>query len=126
MNQDTKPIRILVTEDDVVAGMLMTYLLKDAGYDVLEVAQTGEHAIELAESYKPDLIIMDVRLAGEMDGIEATERIKSKLSIPVIFCTAFNEPSTIKRAESAGANGFIMKPVNQDEALQIIAKILSH
>jgi two-component system, response regulator PdtaR len=80
--------RILIVEDETVIALGIESKLKILGYEATSIVNSGEKAIEKAESEKPDIILMDIRLKGEMDGIEAAEVIRNKFGIPVIFSTA--------------------------------------
>lgn len=97
-NKHTEPsARILVVEDDFVVAAGIGRALSDAGFDVAGVAPSADEAVELAESQKPSLIVMDVRLAGELDGIQAVVEIFQKLGIRSIFATAHYDPRSIER-----------------------------
>ena len=87
-------VSVLVVEDESIVSKDIQHSLKKLGYHVVGAAATGEKAIELAETEHPDIILMDIMLKGEMSGIEAASEIKKKLSIPVIFLTAYAYEST--------------------------------
>ncbi len=84
--------RILIVEDEAIIAKEMENQLQDLGYEVTSIVDTGEKAIERAEEDKPDLILMDIRIKGEMDGIEAAEEIRNRFGIPDIFSTAYLDP----------------------------------
>jgi CheY-like chemotaxis protein len=105
-----KPVLILIVEDDFIVAKIIEKSLISLGYAVAGLVSTGEDAIKKAESEKPDLILMDIRLQGEMDGISASEKIRDKLNIPVIFLTAFSDQSTFERALVTAPYGYIIKP----------------
>ncbi|MEG3223943.1 MAG: histidine kinase [Methanobacteriales archaeon Met13] len=102
-------VRILVVEDERITGEDIKRGLKKAGYDVPAIVASGEDAVQKAEKFQPDLVIMDIKLDGEMDGIEAAEKIKSKLDIPVIYLTAYSDETTLQRAKVTQPSGFILK-----------------
>jgi two-component system, response regulator PdtaR len=104
------PARILVVEDDFVIAARIERALSDARFDVADVAASADEAVELAESQKPSLIVMDVRLAGERDGIQAAVEISQKLGIQSIFATAHYDPPSIERANPAMPLSWIQKP----------------
>nr|WP_243687792.1 response regulator [Methanobacterium formicicum] len=79
------------------------------GYEVPAIVPSGEEAIKAAEELKPDLVIMDIKLEGEMDGIQAAEQIRSKLGIPIIYLTAYSDEKTVQRAKITEPSGFILK-----------------
>jgi two-component system, response regulator PdtaR len=104
------PARILVVEDDFLVAAGIERALSDARFDVAGVAASADEAVELAESQKPSLIVMDVRLAGERDGIHAAVEIFQKLGIRSIFATAHYDPRSIERAKPAMPLSWIQKP----------------
>src|SRR4030043_1856411 len=84
-------IKILLVEDEVITAMLMKIELRKIGYTVAYHVTTGEDAIINAKQNSPDIILMDIRLAGEIDGIEAASIIKSEFDIPIIFITGYED-----------------------------------
>ena len=113
--------RILVAEDNDSNYVLMNYILKKH-YDYFR-ARNGQEAVELAESEKPDLILMDIKMP--MDGLEATRQIKAKNpDLPIIALTANAFDSDRHAAFEAGCNDFIPKPVNAEKCIQTIAKYI--
>ena len=114
--------RILVAEDNDSNYILMNYILKKH-YEYFR-AHNGQEAVELAESEKPDLILMDIKMPV-MDGLEATRQIKAKMpDMPIIALTANAFDSDRHAAFEAGCNDFISKPVNAEKCIQIIAKYI--
>lgn len=106
-------VRILVVEDEFVTGLEIRARLEDLGYKVLDVLDTGEEAILLAEKLLPDIMIMDITLRGEMNGIKAAEIIRKKLTIPIIFLTAHSDESTIQKAIQSEPFGYLIKPLDE-------------
>lgn len=106
-------VNILVTEDESIVRKDIERSLKKLGYNVVGSADTGEKAIELAESLKPDLALMDIMLKGKMTGIEAAEEIKKRVDIPIIFLTAYADESTLSRAKVTEPHGYILKPFKE-------------
>lgn len=107
------PINILVTEDESIVRKDIERSLKKLGYNVVGSADTGEKAIELAIKHKPDLALMDIMLKGEMTGIDAAERIKQEIDIPIIFLTAYADESTLAKAKVTEPHGYILKPFKE-------------
>jgi PAS domain S-box-containing protein len=105
--------RILIVEDETVIALGIEGKLQSLGYEGTSIVNTGEKAIEKAESEKPDLIIMDIRLKGEMDGIDAAEVIRNKFGIPVIFSTAYLDQERIERAKITMPFGYLLKPIQE-------------
>ncbi|MDD2301943.1 MAG: response regulator [Eubacteriales bacterium] len=105
--------KIMVVEDEWVVADQICRNLKDLGYTVCSTASTGEEAISKAEADRPDLILMDIVLKGEMDGIEAAERINSQFNIPILYLTAYTNQEYIERAKQTGPFGYLVKPYKE-------------
>jgi CheY-like chemotaxis protein len=101
---------ILIVEDDFIVAKVIEKSLIDLGYSIAGLAATAEDAIAIARRERPDLVLMDIRLQGKMDGIEASENIHSTLDIPVVFLTAFSDQKTFERALVTAPYGYIIKP----------------
>ena len=106
---------ILVVEDEVVVARDIAAQLREGGYEPVGHAMRGEEAIALAHALKPDLVLMDIRLAGAMDGITAADAIHTQLGIPVVFLTAFAAPDVLARAKKSQPFGFLHKPFSERE-----------
>ncbi|MDM8554722.1 response regulator [Desulfococcaceae bacterium HSG7] len=102
--------KILVVEDDGIVALDIKSRLKKFGYSVFDPVSSGELAIERAEQLRPDLVMMDIILNGEMDGIEAAEIISSRFDIPVIFLSAYVDHNKIERVKRSLPYGYILKP----------------
>jgi two-component system sensor histidine kinase/response regulator len=107
--------KILVVEDETVIAMELGLQLKNMGYDVVGRAGSGAGAIEKATELRPDLILMDIVMPGEMDGIDASKQIIAKQNIPIIFLTAYADEKYIKRAREVGPFGYLVKPYEDRE-----------
>jgi two-component system, LuxR family, sensor kinase FixL len=103
-------LRILVAEDDGMTAEAICDRLTDAGVEVVARADTGAGAVEAALALRPDLILMDVRLKGDIDGIRASELINEKMRVPVVYLTADSDQKTLQRAKAASAYGYVLKP----------------
>jgi CheY-like chemotaxis protein len=99
MSQNT--INIMIVEDEVLIGLMLAKNLRSSGYVVGEVATTGEDAIERIGMEPPDVILMDVTLAGEMNGLEAAKKIKTEYGVPVIIFSGYNDKLFYKQAWQA-------------------------
>lgn len=108
-------IRILIVEDERIVAEDLKFTLVSLGYDVIGIIDTGEMAVEVAIEKNPDIILMDIMLAGKMDGIEATEQIRTRAEIPVIYVTAYADEALLERAKVTGPFGYILKPFNERE-----------
>lgn len=107
--------KILIVEDEGIIAMDIRKQLEGFGYQVVATAFSGGQAITLANQHKPDLVMMDIVLKGDMDGISAAQAIVESLRIPVIFLTAYSDPATLARAKATGAYGYLIKPFRPDE-----------
>lgn len=105
---------IVIAEDERITAEDLRTTIEDIGYSVISVVSTGEEAIQIAEDQKPDLFFMDIMLSGMIDGIEAARKITQIYNIPVIFCTAYNDPATIREAATVDAFDFINKPFQRE------------
>lgn len=112
--------RILIAEDEFVVANDIKQSLESMGYRVDGIVTSGEKAIMKAESKKPNLVLMDIILRGEMDGIDAAKQIRASIDVPVIFLTAYVNEKLIERAKEAEAFGYLIKPF---EANQLKASI---
>ncbi len=108
-------INILIVEDEAIVAMDLEYRLIDLGYEVVGRVATGKEAIQKAAETNPSMVLMDIKLAGEMDGITAAKFIRENQQIPVIFLTAFSDESTLLRAKITEPYGYIIKPVKERE-----------
>ena len=106
---------IMVVEDEYIVAQDLIASLTNMGYDVCAHADSGEKAIQQAERNQPDLVIMDIVLKGEMDGIQAAGHIHDRFQIPVIFLTAFGNQALLDRAKSIEPFGYLIKPFNEGE-----------
>lgn len=111
-------INILIVEDESIIAMELDARLRELGYGVSDTASTGEEAIIKAGDTRPDLVLMDIMLKGNMDGIEAAHQIEARFHLPVIYLTANTDPVTIQRAKLSGPYGYLIKPF-EEEALKI-------
>ncbi len=107
--------KILVVEDENVVALDIKRDLISFGYAVPATAASGEEAIELAAALRPDLVLMDIRLRGAIDGIEAADEIRARFNIPAIYLTAYADPETLGRARLTGALGYLIKPFGERE-----------
>ncbi len=105
--------RILIVEDETIVAMDIAATLRRLGYEVVGMVGTGGLAIESAESMKPDLILMDIRLKGPMDGIDAASIIQTRGATPIVFLTAHADLDTVERAKAAAPYGYLVKPFDE-------------
>lgn len=108
-------VKVLVVEDENIVALEIKDRLKRLGYAVCGVVAFGEQAVEEAREKHPDLVLMDIRLKGKMDGVEAAGIIQSESDIPVVFLTANSDDSTFLRAKLTNPFGFVLKPFHERE-----------
>jgi two-component system, response regulator PdtaR len=118
------PARILIVDDDFLVADAIDRALSDAGFDVAGVAVSASEAIELAESQQPTLAVMDVRLAGEGDGIQAALEIFRKFGIRCIFATAHYDQDSRERAQPAMPLGWLQKPYSMRSLVNAVRDAL--
>lgn len=106
--------KILVVEDDAPSALLLAQILKKYGYAVLGPADTGEKAVHMACELLPDLILMDISLKGDMDGIMAAQKIHETCNIPIIYTTVSTDEITINRAKESVPHGYVIKPYKKN------------
>jgi DNA-binding NarL/FixJ family response regulator len=114
--------KIMIVEDEAVIALRLEQQLIEMGYDVIGISHTGEAAVENARSLPPDLILMDIMIPGDLDGIDVAKIVREELDIPVIFMTAFSEDEFIERAKEAEPYGYLVKPI-RDRELRATVKI---
>ena len=107
--------RILIVEDETIVAMTIEDALQEMGYSVVGTVSTAEDAIKIAGDARPDLILMDIRIQGEKDGIAAAEEITAQYHIPIIYLTAHADEKTFKRAMKTQPYGYLIKPFRDRE-----------
>lgn len=108
-------ITILIVEDESIVAQDLQEILEDLGYSAPEIADCGELAIEKTARLKPSLVLMDIRLIGAIDGIEAAKIIQEKYGVPVVYLTAHSDRNTLERAKLSCPFGYILKPFQEQE-----------
>ncbi|MBI4303369.1 MAG: PAS domain S-box protein [Chloroflexi bacterium] len=107
--------KVLIVEDEAIEALDIQQRLTGLGYQVPEIASSGEEGVYKAGKICPDVVLMDIMLPGGIDGIEAAEQIRSRFDIPVIFLTAYGDQSTLERAKITEPYGYIIKPFQERE-----------
>lgn len=116
---EAKPLRVLVVEDERLVAMSLQRQLQSLGYAVVGQTASGIAAIELAATLRPDVVLMDIYLEGEIDGINAAAEIQKQCHLPVIYLTAFSNREVLDRAKVTEPAGYILKPY-EDRELQVV------
>ncbi|MBR8828963.1 MAG: response regulator [Gomphosphaeria aponina SAG 52.96 = DSM 107014] len=112
--------KILIVEDELLIAKSLARKLKKMDYTVVGIVSSGAAAIERASETQPDIILMDIVIKGEIDGITTAAKIREKYNIPVIYITAYADDETLERAEKTGSYGYILKPFKERELHAII------
>jgi PAS domain S-box-containing protein len=107
--------KILIVEDEAIEAMDVQQRLKRLGYPLPDIAYNGAEGVRKAEQTRPDLILMDIMMPGELDGVAAAERIRARFDIPIIFLTAYADEKTLSRAKITAPYGYIVKPFQERE-----------
>lgn len=123
MNTEQK--KVIIVEDDLILNLLYESYLERLGFETEGELVYGKTAIETAKKITPDLIIMDISLEGEIDGIEAMSEIRKFSDVPVIYITGNSDPYHIKRAKETGYLDYLTKPIEFDDLKKAIAKHFS-
>lgn len=116
--------KVLIVEDQNIVALNLRNRLKSMGYSVPTIVASGEEAIRKTELTNPDLILIDIMLKGDMDGIEAARIIKSRFGVPFIFLTARTDIETLERAKLTEPEGYISKPFKEEDLVSNIETAL--
>lgn len=116
--------RIMIIEDEIITAKSIASELEKSGYIISSIQTMGEEAIALAINEKPDIILMDIIIHGNMDGIEVAEKILSNVHIPIIYMTGYSDNETMKRAKKTKPVDYLVKPIDLDRLKHVIASAL--
>ncbi len=114
-------VKVLIVEDEVIIASDITKILTKLGHTVLGIVTSGEQSIREAGKVRPDVILMDIRLKGKIDGVRAARTIQARFRIPVVYLTAFSDPETMDRAWTTKPLAFIQKPFEVQELESVLA-----
>ena len=106
---------VLLVEDDNIIAKVAEWRLKNLGYKMCGRASTGGEAMEIIARNKPDIVLMDINIKGDIDGIETAKLIKKDYDIPVVYVTSHSDGPTLERAKETRPDGFIMKPFEDND-----------
>jgi DNA-binding LytR/AlgR family response regulator len=108
-------IRILIVEDEFIIAEDLKLQLQKLGYSVTGIARSYERALDLIHEEEPDLMLIDIKLKGEKDGIHLAETVKNEYDFPFIFLTSHSDPKTVERAKKVHPNGYLIKPYERED-----------
>jgi CheY-like chemotaxis protein len=120
----TNGVQILVVEDEAIIAMDILSMLKRMGCADPEAVASGEESVKKVAERRPHLVLMDIRLKGSMDGIQAAKQIFYKYDVPVVYLTAFGDEGTMKRANGTARFGYLTKPFEESELQSTIKNAL--
>lgn len=119
-------IKILIVEDERFVAKHIAQILNDEGYQICAFVSDGEAAIKNVIKFYPNLILLDIRIKGDMDGIEVAQHIHNLYDIPIVYLTAFSDADTLNRAETTTPSGYIVKPFRREQLLSTIRVALAN
>jgi two-component system, response regulator PdtaR len=121
-----RPVSILVVEDDALVASYIQEVLEESGFAIAGIASSGPEAMSLADDGPPDLALVDIKLAGPMDGIEVSRLLRSRFNVRSIFLSGVCDPETMARAKAAGPLGFLEKPFRPSQVFNALQRALAN
>jgi DNA-binding NarL/FixJ family response regulator len=123
LERSGKPLRIVIAEDEAVFALDIQNMVQDAGGEVVGIAVRGQDAITLAAALRPDVVLMDVHLMGDLDGIEAARAIKALRGIAIVFVTAHGDADTLRRMFEIVPTSPVIKPISEAHLREVIMRV---
>lgn len=118
-------MRILIVEDEMIAALYVQKLVENLGYEPMQIVSEGDKAIQVSKEEQPDIILMDINLKGDMDGIQAVQKIRQAVDAPVIYMTAYSNQEVIDRAKLTEPSAYLVKPFDATD-LNVAIKLAVH
>jgi len=118
--------KIAVVEDEGIVAMDISKCLASLGYEVTFISDSGEKVIELVKESLPDLILMDVELKGQLNGLDTARLLREKYSIHIVFLTAFEDETTLNRIGELSPDGYLVKPFEDDQLENTLKRVLKN
>jgi CheY-like chemotaxis protein len=106
---------ILLVEDDDIVARVIEWRLKNLGYSVCGCASSSQEAMDLIMKRVPDLVLMDINIKGDIDGIETARMIKQRISIPIVYLTSYSDEATLERVNETHPDGYVIKPFDDNQ-----------
>jgi len=125
MDTSTSKFKVLIVEDDMLLSLVQERLLTRMGYDVVGKAIAGEEAVQKALKLMPDVILVDISLKGEMDGVQAMEEIRKVSDVPVIYLSGNSDKFNYERAKKTNFIDYLVKPITGDDLVKPLNKALN-
>ena len=120
----SRPTTILVVEDEALIASYIRDVLEESGFVVAGMASSAPEALSLADEHRPTLALVDIRLAGPMDGVEVAQSLRERFNVATIFLSGIDDPDTIGRAKVAGPLGFLKKPFRPSQVFNALERAL--
>ena len=120
MNKGTSPVSVLIVEDEALIAMDLRFTVESLGFNALGTAFSGEESLRKVETLHPDVVLMDIKLRGDMDGLTAAAEIYARFRIPVIYLSAYTDEVTIDRTRRPGSCGCLPKPFEPADLFKAI------
>lgn len=120
-----QPKKVLIVEDDMILSLLLERMSSKLGFDNIEKTTTGKKAISLAQEHEPDIILMDIQLKDEIDGITAMHKIREFSEVPVIYITANSDQFYKERAQETNYIDYLIKPIELDVLKESVNKVFN-
>lgn len=118
--------RVMIVEDEQITAMEVQAKLEEMGYEVPTIVDNGDAALSYLEGDSVDLVLMDIRLPGAMDGIDVTEEINERFDVPVVYVSAYSDDESLDRAKGTQPAGFLIKPITKEDLRSSIEVALQH
>jgi CheY-like chemotaxis protein len=119
------PLRVMIVEDETIIAMDMQRKIRQLGYDVVARVVSGEQAVEQASQLKPDLVLMDIKLRGKIDGITAAKQIQQTENIPVVFLSAYLSQDAVRKEGAPLSVAMLPKPFDPFELRDVMARVFA-
>jgi CheY-like chemotaxis protein len=120
VEQPARALRLLIAEDEAITAMTIERIAIGRGHRVVDIVENGPEAVAAAWRLLPDLVLMDIRLAHDTDGIAVASELRDSLGIPTIFITAHTDPATRRRADAVRPLGYLVKPFTPDQVAALL------
>lgn len=117
--------KAIIVEDNLILSLLYENYLKEMVFQTVGEIHSGEKAVELVKKYKPDVVIMDIMLSGNIDGIEAAQKIREFTMVPIVFITGNSDDHHMKRAQEIENSKFLRKPISEEKLKKVVNYLLT-
>ena len=118
--------KIAIVEDEGIVAMDISKCLTSLGYDVAFISDSGEKVLEIVKNSQPDLILMDVELKGQLNGLETARLLREKYDIHIVFLTAFEDETTLNRIGELSPDGYLVKPFEDEHLENTLKRVLAN